>query len=195
MKRTNPVKGLNVDPGWVEISWDEAIKTFSEKLGAIRKDDPRKLVWYGGFPSLPFFVGGMSGVFASTFGTPNNLSATGAMCSVHLETVMNTGSEVEEADVEFGKYILAMDGSVAVNNGSSDGGTDLVLNALEKGLHVVSVDPHRTLELRYGEWLPIRPGSDFPFLLAMTHVILYEIKKFDEAFALNPDHRHLPDRS
>ena len=27
LKRTNPEKGLHVDPGWVEISWKEAIDT------------------------------------------------------------------------------------------------------------------------------------------------------------------------
>ena len=27
LKRTNPEKGLNVDPGWQEISWDEALDT------------------------------------------------------------------------------------------------------------------------------------------------------------------------
>lgn len=25
MKRTNPEKGMEIDPGWVEISWDEAL--------------------------------------------------------------------------------------------------------------------------------------------------------------------------
>ena len=37
MKRTNPEKGLGVDPGWVEISWEEALATVSEKMKAIRK--------------------------------------------------------------------------------------------------------------------------------------------------------------
>lgn len=182
VKRTNPEKGLDIDPGWVEISWEEALNTLSEKLVAIRKDDPRKLIWYSGFPSIPFFVGGVTGIFAPTFGTPNNIESTGALCSVHLSSTLVTGSGIESPDIEHGKYILAMGWTVGPNIGSADGGSDKVLEAIENGLRIVAVDPHRTIESRYGEWVPIRPGSDFPFLLAMAHVILHEIKKFDVDF-------------
>jgi formate dehydrogenase major subunit len=36
MKRTNPQKGLDIDPGWVEISWDEALDKLARKLKATR---------------------------------------------------------------------------------------------------------------------------------------------------------------
>src|SRR3989338_6783726 len=35
LKRTNPKKGLDVDPGWKEISWDEALDTIAAKLDPI----------------------------------------------------------------------------------------------------------------------------------------------------------------
>ena len=44
LKRTNPEKGIGVDPKWVEISWDEALDTITEKLKKIKADDPRKLL-------------------------------------------------------------------------------------------------------------------------------------------------------
>jgi len=44
MKRTNPRKGPGVDPGWVEISWEEAYATTARELGKIRQEDPRKLL-------------------------------------------------------------------------------------------------------------------------------------------------------
>jgi len=182
MKRTNPKKGLDVDPGWVEITWDEAINTLVGKLSTVRKEDPRKLVWYSGFPSIPFFVGGLAGIFAGVFGTPNAIESTGAMCSVHMSSALVSGSGIESPDIEHGKYILAMGWTVGPNIGSADGGSDKVLDAVERGLRIVAVDPHQTIESRYGEWVPIRPGADLPFLLAMAHVILYEIKKFDEDF-------------
>ncbi len=34
--RTNPKKGIGVDPGWHQISWDEAMKLFVGKLRAAR---------------------------------------------------------------------------------------------------------------------------------------------------------------
>src|SRR5450759_5909958 len=49
MKRTNPVKGLNVDPGFVEITWDEAYKAVSDHLKQVLADDPRKVAFVSGF--------------------------------------------------------------------------------------------------------------------------------------------------
>lgn len=43
LKRTNPEKGLGVDPGWTPISWDEALDILQDKLTKIMKEDPRKL--------------------------------------------------------------------------------------------------------------------------------------------------------
>ena len=37
LKRTNPEKGLNVDPKWKEISWEEALNEIVEKLKKIRR--------------------------------------------------------------------------------------------------------------------------------------------------------------
>jgi len=44
MKRTNPEKAIGIDPGWVPISWDEAIDMLTEKLSKVKREDPRKLV-------------------------------------------------------------------------------------------------------------------------------------------------------
>ena len=43
MKRTNPRKGLDQDPGWVEISWEEALSTVAERLRKIREEDPTEI--------------------------------------------------------------------------------------------------------------------------------------------------------
>jgi len=48
LKRTKPEKGPDIDPGWVEITWEEALSTVGEKFKKIREEDPRKLlVWEG----------------------------------------------------------------------------------------------------------------------------------------------------
>ena len=44
LKRTNPEKGIGVDPKWVEISWEEAMGTICDKLKKLRDKDPRGLV-------------------------------------------------------------------------------------------------------------------------------------------------------
>ncbi|MDP6175249.1 MAG: hypothetical protein QGF09_13875, partial [Rhodospirillales bacterium] len=44
LRRTNPEKGIGIDPKWEEISWDEALDITAGHLKRIREDDPRKLV-------------------------------------------------------------------------------------------------------------------------------------------------------
>ena len=41
LKRTNPKKGCDEDPGWEEISWDEAYDTIVQKFGEAAAEDPR----------------------------------------------------------------------------------------------------------------------------------------------------------
>ena len=70
LKRTNPDKGIGVDPEWVEISWEEALDTITQKLKKIREDDPRKLA------ILSFdtdFIARLRGAWASAFGNMNGL--------------------------------------------------------------------------------------------------------------------------
>ncbi|MCK4775181.1 MAG: molybdopterin-dependent oxidoreductase, partial [Candidatus Krumholzibacteria bacterium] len=41
LKRTNPEKGLDIDPKWERISWDEALETIVKKLQECKELDPR----------------------------------------------------------------------------------------------------------------------------------------------------------
>ena len=41
LKRTNPKKGPNEDPRWVEISWEEAFNIVAEKLKKIMRTSKR----------------------------------------------------------------------------------------------------------------------------------------------------------
>lgn len=183
LKRTNPQKGLDVDPKWVEISWDEALSTVADKINAARKDDPRKIVWLTGFPSQ--FSTVARGPLATLLGTPNNASATGSLCSVHHSNAFHHGGFVHWPDFDYGKYVIAVGGTFGPNHAASDGGSDYVVSAIQNGTKVVVVDPRASPEAALGEWVPIRPGSELPYLLALTNVILHEVGKFDEWWVKN----------
>ncbi|MBW1799756.1 MAG: molybdopterin-binding protein, partial [Deltaproteobacteria bacterium] len=47
LRRTNPEKGLHVDPKWKEISWEEAINEIVAKLKKVIADDPKKILLQG----------------------------------------------------------------------------------------------------------------------------------------------------
>ena len=44
MRRTNPEKGLGVDPKWEPISWDAALDIIERRLAAVMEKDPRGLI-------------------------------------------------------------------------------------------------------------------------------------------------------
>ena len=44
LRRTNPEKGIGVDPRWEPLPWEEALTVVADRLKAILADDPRKLV-------------------------------------------------------------------------------------------------------------------------------------------------------
>ncbi|WP_457552287.1 molybdopterin-dependent oxidoreductase, partial [Desulfobacula sp.] len=45
LMRTNPEKGIGVDPKWKEIEWDEALEIISTKMKKIMEDDPNKILF------------------------------------------------------------------------------------------------------------------------------------------------------
>ena len=76
MKRTNPKKGKGEDPGFVPISWDEALDIVSGKL---REIHAKGVVDESGYPRLASSLGGGGTpvAYAGTF--PAFLAAWGAV--------------------------------------------------------------------------------------------------------------------
>jgi anaerobic selenocysteine-containing dehydrogenase len=69
LKRTNPEKGIGVDPRWQEIGWDEALSIIVEKLKKVRAEDPRKL-FPCRTPASPSALAFALGVFVPAFWQP-----------------------------------------------------------------------------------------------------------------------------
>jgi anaerobic selenocysteine-containing dehydrogenase len=198
LKRTNPKKGLHEDPGWVEISWDEALDMVAERLKAIRETDPRKLVvWEGWGCSDSLFITPKEVekstnytrpgiIFADAFGTPNQVGSHGPLCSIHFAANLVHGQHPEYiTDLEHCRYLIAPGRTVGPNI-AIPGATDRFLDAIEEGLKLVTLDPRCSAEgAKAYRWVPIRPGTELAFALSMIHSILYEIKTVDEWFLKN----------
>ena len=45
LRRTNPEKGIGVNPKWKEISWEEALDEISTRMKKIMEDDPNKIIF------------------------------------------------------------------------------------------------------------------------------------------------------
>lgn len=185
MKRTNPKKGFDEDPGWVEITWEEALTEVGNKLREIREEDPRQLVYNTGFAMMDYFVT-FGPLFAFAFGTPNWLQSNGPLCAVHYATEMIQGCfPVAIADYKYGEYVISVGRSGGGNFAVANSSSHALADAVERGMKVVTVDPRCSIEASKGEWVPILPGGDFAFLLGMLNVMLFEIKTFDIDFLKN----------
>lgn len=174
LKRTNPEKGFDVDPGFVEISWDEAIATIEENLRSIQ---PREFATMLGFASGPhdramvkFFHAAYGG------GASSGLLSCGPLCEIHYAPEKYLGVIMERPDLEYCNYIVTMGRTIGGSVMFAAGHARALAEALERGMKLVAVDPRCSPEASKGEWVPIRPGGDLAFLMGMLHVMLFEME-------------------
>jgi anaerobic selenocysteine-containing dehydrogenase len=200
MIRTNPAKGLDVDPMWKEVTWDEALDYAAEGLRKVREKDPRGLVICEGWGQRDTIL---RRAFGHAFGTPNETGSHGALCTVHYPSgLVHSGYPVAVVDLEYCNFHITMGRSLGPNFGAVPGMRKFA-KAIARGMKLVCVDPRSSYEAAKGEWVPIRPGTDLAFLLAMNHVMMHEIQIYDQWFMKNrtngpylirPDGEYLRDR-
>ncbi len=186
MKRTNPEKGLDVDPKWVEISWEEALDTVAGKFKQYKDDDPRKVVFNTGMGTGSW--GESVGVepFAGAIGSPNVITSRGQHCSYHFwgEYTQHSMPDVH-SDTDLCEYMMNIGKAQGANACTADFGSTDVAEALDRGCKLVTVDPRCSQEASKGEWIPIKPGTDQAFALGILWTMMYEINKMDEYFVKN----------
>jgi molybdopterin-containing oxidoreductase family molybdopterin binding subunit len=185
LKRTNPEKGIHVDPKWVEITWDEALATITEKLKKIREEDPRKLVLAGCVPSLSPLVFGM-GIFMPAFGSSNVFVSNGHQCgnAEHLLAATLHGALTTNPDLQFTNYLLVFGshcGTAAYYALTTM--AQRMADARARGMKLVVVDPMLNASAeKADEWIPIRPGTDGALALALLNVLLNELRIYDAEY-------------
>jgi anaerobic selenocysteine-containing dehydrogenase len=181
MKRTRP-KG-DPDPGWAEISWDEALDTVASRLLEIRKRFGAEAVVFG--CSTP--AGSASSDFhewvvrlANAFGSPNVLSSV-HICTwnVIFGSKHTFGTPTPPPDYEKARCILLWGANPRATFTTS---AQRISKARANGAKVIVIDPRRHQLARQADcWLRVRPGSDSALALAMIHVLVEE-KLYDENF-------------
>ncbi|MGQ9834374.1 MAG: molybdopterin-containing oxidoreductase family protein [Thermoanaerobaculaceae bacterium] len=187
MRRTNPEKGLGKDPGWVRISWNEALDLVATKLLETIDRYGRDSILVLSRPKPDIWMR-----FVNAIGTPNR--------SDHLDTCYQVqkivqgkvfGERMFGHDLANSKYILAFGWDMPAKGKNVY--TQTVAKGKRKGAKFVFFSPYRSATANLAdEYFPIRPGSDLAVVLAMIHVILEEElynKEFLESFTNFPDYR------
>jgi anaerobic selenocysteine-containing dehydrogenase len=182
LRRTNPKKGLSEDPGWKEISWDEALDEIAAVLRKVRAEDPRKLVVQRTTTvtasRVPFQT------FAAGFGTPNfSVSGGGQHCGngAHLISGIMHASWSVVPDFEYCNYAIyfgASKGHAAGHASCSNMGK--AADARARGMKMVVVDPFCNFAAaKASEWVPLRVGTDAALALAMANVMVNDLGTCD----------------
>ncbi len=186
MKRTNPKKGRGEDPGFVEISWEEALATICERLNAIRADS---LTDASGYPRLAASFGG-AGTPQSYMGTfPAFLAAWGPVdfgfgsgqgvkCyhSEHLYGEFWHRAFIVTPDTPLCNYLISCGSNIEASGGVT--GVARHAAARVRGMKRVQVEPHLSITgACSAEWVPIKPKTDAAFLYALIHVMLHEARR------------------
>ena len=152
------------------ISWDDALDLLTRRLAHIRATDPKKLAFFTGRDQMQ----ALTGLWAQQFGTPN-WAAHGGFCSVNmaaagLYSIGYSFWEFGAPDWDRARYFVLW--GVAEDHSSNP--IKIGLDKLKsRGAKFVSVNPVRTgYSAIADEWVPIRPGTDGLFALAIVHELL-----------------------
>lgn len=183
LKRGNPKKGLDENPQWIPISWDEALETLAGRLRKIREQglvdgsgNPRLAVTLGQGGVAPGYMGTFP-AFMSAWGPLDQTigAGQGVKCyhSEHLYGEFWHRAFIVVPDTPLCKYVLSMG-----NNGMASAGVTGVWRHAEakaRGLKRVQAEPHLSISGAFAdEWIPLKPKTDAAFLYAVIHSILLE---------------------
>ncbi len=183
MRRTNPLKGRDQDPGFVPITWDEALNEIAERLNGIRarglSDDhglPRVAASFGhgGTPAsymgtLPAFLAAW-GPIDFSFGSGQGVKCTH---SEHLYGEFWHRAFTVCSDTVYSRFILSFGANVEVT-----GGVCAVWRHAEartRGIKRINFEPHLSpTGAASAEWIPIKPKTDGALMFALIHSMLFE---------------------
>ncbi|MEG0217219.1 MAG: molybdopterin-dependent oxidoreductase [Raoultibacter sp.] len=183
VKRTNPEKGLDIDPQWQEISMEEAKETIFTKMEECYAKDPRRHMFMYGFGDT-LHEGPFQKTYNSIMGTPNYAMSCGPLCEVHHAPQLFNNTFIDRVDVGHCNYLITLGRNMGASAAFASGPSRAMADAWQRGMKTVVVDPHCNTEASHGEWLPIRPGSDMAFCMAMINVLLHEINVYDKKYLL-----------
>lgn len=208
LKRTNPDKGLGVDPGWVEIGWEEALDEIASKMKAALDLDPARIVVQHGIVAgnqiIPFYLVPLMACLSSEKGHPTHNNSAGAHCgnAGHFVNALNYASFVTMPDFNYCKYEIVF-GTNSGNGGFQQYASMMGAKARARGMKLVVFDPVcNNAASKADEWVPILPGTDGIVCLAMLQVIVNELGMIDgpylssrtnAPYLIGPDGHYLRD--
>jgi thiosulfate reductase/polysulfide reductase chain A len=161
-----------------KATWDEALDIVASQMLAIKdRYGPEAMV----FSSTHNLSQVQFENLLQAFGSPN-YGTQRSLCfnAMIVSNLMTYGMEEPGRDYSQLQYIILTGRNLAEAISNSETG-DLI-HAVDRGVKLVYLDPRFTkTAAKAAEWLPLRPGTDLAFHLALLNVIVGE-GLYDRAF-------------
>jgi anaerobic selenocysteine-containing dehydrogenase len=172
------------DPGWVRITWEQALNLTAMRLDDIKANYGAEAVVFSRATtagSAAIDYDGWLQRLANAFGSPNFLTSN-HICTwnrrVGSKYTYGTGMPLPDFDNTQCMLIWG------INPPATSPAQALRINrARNRGAKLIVIDPRKTtLAAKADCWLRVRPGADGELAMAMIHVLLEE-NLFDVEFA------------
>lgn len=175
LKRTNPKKGRNEDPGFVPISWDEAIEAIADKIMELRrnKETHKYMLMRGRYSYMRDIIYDR---MTKIIGSVNNISHS-AICA-EAEKFGPYFTEgywgYRQYDVKNARYVLLWGADPLAANRQVSYYSSVWGDAIDSA-RIAVVDPRLSATAaKADEWVPVKPGHDGALAVAIMHQILVD---------------------
>ena len=152
-------------------TWDEALDYTAEQMLRIKERyGPEAMVFSSTHNlSQPLFENLLYAFGSPNYGTQRSLCFNAMV----LANLLTYGIEEPARVYEQAEYIILTGRNLMEAISTSE--TAALMEAIARGAYVVYLDPRFTkTAAKASEWLPIKPGTDLAFHLALIHVIINE---------------------
>ncbi|MFN8373045.1 MAG: molybdopterin-dependent oxidoreductase [Anaerolineae bacterium] len=152
-------------------TWEEALDFTAEQMLRIRDSYGPEAMIFSSTHNLsqPLFENLLNGFGSPNYGTQRSLCFN-AMVLAHLMTL---GIQEPARRYDGMNYIILTGRNLM--EGISTSETKQLMDRIANGAHVVAIDPRFTkTAAKASEWLPICPGTDLAFHLALINVLISE---------------------
>lgn len=181
LRRTQPKTAA--DPGWVRISWDEALTEIADRLKHYRAASGAETVAFSiTSQSSSAISDGTEWVqrFLRLYGSPNNCMAV-ELCNWHKDYshAFTFGCGLPTPDYANSDLIVLW-GHDPANSWLAQ--ANAIMEAKGRGARLMVVDPHRSGSVLAADlWCRIRPGTDGALALGIARQLI-EAGRFDHDF-------------
>jgi len=162
-----------------QASWDEALDLVASKMMAIKDKYGAEAMVFSSTHNLsqPLFENLLYAFGSPNYGTQRSLCFNAMIVANTMTYGMEEPARIYDDKL---KYIL-LTGRNLLEAISTSETHDLIM-AIDRGVKVVYLDPRYTKTAsKATEWLPIKPGNDLAFHLALLNVIIGE-KLYNRSF-------------